>query len=375
MRLRGTLTVCTRYGDFSENATHQANALKRLITTLLPHLFMSMLRLQQLPRLLRRLQGAPPAKDLLVFGHTNIDHIFSVSFLPKQGQTTEVLSKQTLFGGTGANIALNTASLGTTVSLSSYVGSDLPEGFRKRLAKTGVGLEHFFVKEGKTTPTCWIYNDGSQEQMLFMDQGAMKELDHFELPDIDFKDSDLVHIGTGKPAYYLKLLAKQQACKRVECQVPAEELLNKRPLIAFDPGQEIHYFYDNKNFPQMMRSADIFFGNRVEWDVALKLLKLRDPTDIDHVVPLAIRTLGEQGSELYMNGTISVIPAVKPKAREDTTGAGDAFRGGFYAALSRGANFEEAAFVGSAAASYSLQETGGQEHLPSFDKLLEFVES
>ncbi len=326
-----------------------------------------------LEELVARLERIRPQGRSIIFGHSNIDYIASVGFLPGKNQVTEVLKHQRYFGGTGANVALCAASLGTKLELSSYVGYDFPGEFRERLLGLGIGLEYFHVKEDQRTPTCWIYNDDSQNQMIFVEQGAMKGLHGYPIPDIDFRDYDIVHLGTGRPEYYLSLLERQQVCRRLVCRTPPEELRKKRPLITFDPGQEIHYVYNAKTFTKMMSQVDIFFGNKAEWEVAQKFLDLQDPLDINHMVPLAVRTCGPKGAELYMNGTIDVIPAVRPQAREDTTGAGDAFRGGFYAALTRGATFREAAFLGSAAASFSLQHAGGQENLPSFEKLREFL--
>jgi len=327
----------------------------------------------RLRTLLSQLDETPPTKRVLIFGHANIDHIFTVKFLPLRNQTTEVFGHQTFFGGTGANIALHTASLGVETHLSAYVGDDLPPRFRERLKSLGVGLEHFYTKEGATTPSCWIYNDLDQNQMLFMDQGAMKELDSYPVPEIFFGDFDIVHIGTGRPGYYIELLERQKVCTRVECRIAPEKLLAKKPLITFDPGQEIHYVYDRKTFSTIMRSVDVFLGNRAEWEVAQKFLGLSDPLAINDVVPLGIRTCGKEGAELYMNGTIMVIPATRVQTTEDTTGAGDAFRGGFYAALARGFSFRNAALLGSVVASFSLVKAGGQENLPSFEKLMEFL--
>ena len=327
----------------------------------------------RLKEILGQFRSTPPKKRLLIFGHTNIDHIFTVKFLPLKNQTTEVFEHRVFFGGTGANIALHAAVLGATTYLSSYVGEDFPPDFLGRLQETGINLEYFFTKKEHSTPSCWIYNDADQNQMLFMDQGAMKGLDNYPVPDILFKEFDIVHIGTGRPGYYIALLEKQEGCRRMECRIPADELLKKKPLITFDPGQELHYVYDKTNFTRIMRNVDVFFGNKAEWDVAQEFLGLSDPMEMNNVVPLGIRTCGREGAELYTNGTITVIPATNVQETEDTTGAGDAFRGGLYAALARGSSFRDAALMGSLTASFSLVTAGGQENLPSFEKLEKFV--
>jgi len=315
--------------------------------------------------LVSRLQSVKAEKNLLVFGHTNIDHIFSVQFLPEKNQTTEVFEHKVLFGGTGANLALQAASLGLKVYLSSYVGGDFPEKFRNKLKKAGVQLDYFFVRKEAITPTCWIYNDRKQNQMIFIEQGAMKEMENYPLPEIHLNNFDFVHVGTGRPIYYLRLF---ESWKREWNK--SEE----KPVLAFDPGQEMHYVYTKERFSAMMKYVDIFFGNREEWKISLNYLGFSEASYINKISSLAIRTLGKEGAEIFCEGKRLFIPSVKVFKKRDTTGAGDAFRAGFYAALLRGASVEEAGWFASLTASFFLWKKNGEEHLPTFERLRRFLE-
>ena len=78
----------------------------------------------------------------------------------------------------------------------------------------------------------------------------------------------------------------------------------------------------------------------------------------------ALITLGGQGSLLHTK-TISVhIPIFNAGKVVDTTGAGDAFNGGFAAALARGEMPEAAARFGSAAAGISVTRPGTAPSMP-----------
>lgn len=82
-------------------------------------------------------------------------------------------------------------------------------------------------------------------------------------------------------------------------------------------------------------------------------------------VGCAIITLGENGA-LYHTATQSVhVPAFDAGKVVETTGAGDAFNGGFAAALSRGMAPLDAVRFGSATAGISVTRAGAAASMPS----------
>ena len=74
-------------------------------------------------------------------------------------------------------------------------------------------------------------------------------------------------------------------------------------------------------------------------------------------------TLGKQGVFASDGTTARMIPARKVEA-VDTTGAGDAFNGGFATALSEGKDIFAAAEFGNALASLSVQAFGTAPSMP-----------
>lgn len=75
-------------------------------------------------------------------------------------------------------------------------------------------------------------------------------------------------------------------------------------------------------------------------------------------------TLGGNGSLLHTREKSLHIPVFSVGKVVDTTGAGDAFNGGFAAALARGASPEEAARFGSATAGISVTRPGTAPSMP-----------
>lgn len=84
----------------------------------------------------------------------------------------------------------------------------------------------------------------------------------------------------------------------------------------------------------------------------------------------ALITLGGQGSLLHTKSISVHIPIFNAGKVVDTTGAGDAFNGGFAAALARGESPEMAARFGSATAGISVTRPGTAPSMPYLKETL-----
>ena len=84
----------------------------------------------------------------------------------------------------------------------------------------------------------------------------------------------------------------------------------------------------------------------------------------------ALITLGGQGSLLHTKSISVHIPIFNAGKVVDTTGAGDAFNGGFAAALERGESPEMAARFGSATAGISVTRPGTAPSMPYLEETL-----
>ena len=78
----------------------------------------------------------------------------------------------------------------------------------------------------------------------------------------------------------------------------------------------------------------------------------------------ALITLGEAGALLHMKNQSILVPAFKAGPVVETTGAGDAFNGGFAAALAEGAAPLDAVRFGSAVAGISVTRAGTAPSMP-----------
>lgn len=87
-------------------------------------------------------------------------------------------------------------------------------------------------------------------------------------------------------------------------------------------------------------------------------------------VGTALITLGSRGVLYHTHGTSILVPAVAPGPVIDTTGAGDAFVGGFSAALSLGVEPVEAVRFGCATAGIAVTRRGTAPAMPKRAEIL-----
>ncbi len=289
---------------------------------------------------------------LTVYGHVCLDQIMSLERFPEANTSVDIVEKHRYFGGTGANIATVAASLGVPTALVSYVGSDLPDEFRRNMESRGVDLSEVETVDGYETSTVMIVTDEEQNQVAFVYQGPMRDMDDFDLLTARASESSIVHISTGRPGYYLRLM---------------ERLRSSGKEISFDPAQEIHHIWSAETFPRGISLADTFFCNANELRTALRYLGMERPEELLGKVKTVINTRGAEGSIAYTADGARSVLAARPGAIVDPTGAGDAFRAGYYAGRYYGHPLEECLAYGNAAASFALEAKGGVGRVPTWE--------
>jgi len=294
-----------------------------------------------------------------VFGHTTMDHIIEVRKFPEPNTSIEVIDHKSYHGGTGANIAFMAASIGVPVSLASFVGDDLPDGFDRALREAGVDTADVRRMEGYTTPTCWIMTNPEQEQVAIINQGPMKDAAKFPVSKHSVDSVRYVHICTGRPEYYIKVVKYAK---------------KKGRLVGFDPGQELHYVYSPRMFKSVLELSDIFFANASESMRALQYLGLKDVKKLLDYVDVLVLTKGSKGSEIVTRDGRMAIPLIPGKKFVDPTGAGDGYRAGFYAGLFRKLDLRDCGLAGSAAASFVVEAKGCQTNAPTWKMVIERME-
>jgi nucleoside kinase len=260
-------------------------------------------------------------RDLAVSGHVNVDRFLRVRRFPDPDRTAPVEGFREELGGTATNVALVAARLGVRTGLVSRIGDGFPAAFLRRLASAGIDLDGVERFRGRSTPTCYIVEDRHGRQRTLIDQGPMDDAVRSPIPRRWLARYAWLHLGTGSPERQLALADAARAAG---------------VRLALDPAQEIFYRWGAVAFRRGLRSAEILFGNVAEIAQACRWAGVARPERLTDRVPLVVRTEGARGATAFSRNGRSHVRSERPARIRSFVGAGDAFRGGFYAAFFRG---------------------------------------
>lgn len=311
-----------------------------------------------------------PLDGLLVCGNLNVDRIFTVPFLPSEGQSTPVLSYREAFGGCGGNIAVAASRLGATTFLSTIVGTDLDASYRKRLEEARVDLSLMVVDEGLPSPYCIILSTPEGRQSYAFCEGAMARQGDLDVPFGTGVPPRFVHIATSDPSFAART---------------ALSLSDRGSEVSIDPGQELFFRWDRRSLARVLPECKRVFANLNEWTTLGRIMGWKGersdaggwevelfPEALD-ILDECIVTLGPHGSFLYDERGLTYSPPFPVERALDATGAGDAFRGAFYAALIRGLSLRTAIRFGDAMGSLTVSEMGHHKDIMTWEGLSKMV--
>ena len=262
-------------------------------------------------------------------------HILNLSFL------VDDLQKRR--GGVAGNYAYNLRLLGHPAAILATAGTDATE-YRDWLAANGVDCSGLRLLEGEISATGFTTTDMDDNQLTGYYGGAMWRAGMLGLDDAP-RDVKAVIIGPNDPGAMKRLVR--------ECR-------DRRMPFVFDPAHQLPMM-DGADVTDSTTGAWVVIGN----DYELELIHQRTERTMDGLLELAdmvVTTLGRYGSRITTRDGSVDIPAA-PAAREaDPTGAGDAYRAGLVAGLTRGLQLPEAGRVASLAATYAVEHVGTIEH-------------
>ena len=291
---------------------------------------------------------------LTVYGHVSIDQILSLKEFPQVNTSVDILTKKRYLGGTGANIATIAAALGTPTAVSSCVGDDFPQRYKDFMSSHGLMLDELITMKEEETSTALIINNDRHDQITYFFQGPLGNADPEKALTGMAKRSSHIHFSTGNPHYYLRIM---------------DIIKDEGKTVALDPAQEAYRIWSEDTFPDAVEKTDILFSNQHEIRSMLSYLGLSRIEEIP--VRTIILTKGGEGSVVYIDGEENTIPVTDANKVVDTTGAGDAFRAGFYNGLYRKLDILDAAAAGAATASFVIEEKGALSKIPSWEQVME----
>jgi ribokinase len=293
---------------------------------------------------------------VVILGVFVADTAYRGSRMPKMGET--ILGNSFVLGpgGKGSNQAVAAGKLGADVTIITRLADD---DFGKMAMET---WENANVKgaikysTNSYTGAAFIFiDDKTGDNAIIIAPGAASEI---SLKDIH-ENSEIISTAD----VFLTQLEQPIAAAKEGLQVAKANgkitILNPAPAAKLP--KEVFGLCDfiTPNETETEALTGLPVRNEKEAETAAKFLN-------ELGVKTPIITMGEQGAFLHEHG---LIPAFDVGEVVETTGAGDAFNGGFAVALSEGKSALEAVKFGCATASISVTRQGTAPSMPARDEV------
>lgn len=261
-------------------------------------------------------------------------------------------------GGVAANIAFGLGSLGLRPLLVGAVGTDFAE-YEVWLKEHGVDTGAVRVSAERQTARFMCITDEDANQIASFYAGAMEEARDIDLWRLvgAWDRPDLVLVCPNDPAAMLRHTAE---CRQLGLP------------FAADPSQQLARL-DGDQIRELVSGARWLLTN--EYEAALLLERTGWTRDeVLERVETWVTTLGGDGARIDSgNEPTRTVAAVPGTEVTDPTGGGDAFRAGFFAAVSARLPLEAAARLGCVTAASALGAVGSQAYSVDRDGLLATV--
>lgn len=271
-----------------------------------------------------------------VIGSVNVDRFVGLARLPQLGETILGAQLGIYPGGKGLNQAVAASRCGAQVRMCAAVGPD-DEGrmLSKVLEKEDINTD-FVQHVDEQTGAAYVMSMADGENSIIVAPGANMK--------ISKDDAEAAVRGAKVVLAQLEVDPEvvMAGLKRAKA-LGALTILNAAPV--------------HNSVWEILPHLDILIVNEIEAQALGGVESLNEQVTV-------VETLGADGARVYVRGEApQYIPAFQIEA-VDTTGAGDAFCGGFAAALARGDSIAEAVVEGAAAGAIVAQHRGAQtEHL------------
>ncbi len=294
-----------------------------------------------------------PAR-ITVMGSFNADVSFRAERLPAWGETIQGNSFKLGPGGKGSNQAVAAARAGAQVSFIGKVGDDAFGAMARELYRAeGIDAQFLLTSQNTTGTAAILIHEETGENAIIVVPGASLDL----TPD----EVDGMKATIAASAVFVTQL--EMALPTVEHGVKLAHALGVPTILNPAPSCKL----PQSIFP----CCDYVTPNEWETEV-LTGIRVRSAADAERAadaflalgVGNAVITLGAQGAFLKNRTVKMLVPAIDAGAVVETTGAGDAFNGGFAVALAEGKDVVEAARFGCAVAALSVTRHGTAHSMP-----------
>jgi sulfofructose kinase len=298
--------------------------------------------------------------DAVGFGLNAVDHLIVVPAYPAFDTKIRLLEHKQSAGGQTASAMVALKRLGLATAYAGRFGSD-PEGHfgLATLKDDGVNVDYAEVVEGATNQIAFITIDARNgERTIVWDRDDRLAYQPDEAP-IEFGSiGRVLHLDAHDPPACLRLAREAREAGTI-VSADIDNVYGGLPeLLPF-----IDILIGSKEFPHRVTGIE---------DGRAALIELHTR----YGCAITGMTLGTAGAIVYCQGEFIESPAfAAPGACKDTTGAGDAFHGGFLYGMLRGDDVETSLRYGNAVAALKCSALGARTALPTQAQLQEFLKT
>ena len=297
---------------------------------------------------------------VLVLGVFVADTAYRASRMPKMGET--ILGNSFVLGpgGKGSNQAVAAGNLGADVTIITRLADDDFGKMAKQTWQNANVKGSIKYSTNSYTGAAFIFiDDKTGDNAIIIAPGAASEISLSDIHD----NSEIISSTDVFLTQLEQPIEVAQEALKVAKENNKITILNPAPAARLP--KEIFGLCDfiTPNETETEALTGLPVRNEKEAEIAAKVLN-------DLGVKTPIITMGEQGAFLYEHG---LVPAFNAGKVVETTGAGDAFNGGFAVALSEGKSALEAVKFGCATASISVTRAGTAPSMPARDEVEEIL--
>lgn len=289
---------------------------------------------------------------ILNFGSLNIDYVYKVDHMVREGETLSSSGMEVFLGGKGFNQSVALAKAGIPVYHAGMIGKEgkifldacKEYGISSKFIKTIEEKNgHTIIQVDKNGQNCIMLYGGSNRSLTkdFIDE----VLAYFGREDYILLQNEVNHLD------YIIEKAYERGIKII---------LNPSPLDAYLDScdlSKITYFMMNE-----IEGKQITGEKNID-KILDKMMQMYPESKI-------ILTLGEAGS-MYRDKESSFKQDIFKAAVVDTTAAGDTFTGYFISAIISGKSIPDALKISAMAASITVSREGASPSIPKLDEVIE----
>ena len=270
---------------------------------------------------------ADRAVDVSSIGTLAVDYFGILEKIPELDQKTMALSYEVHPGGVAGNVITQIARLGVRTGWIGKIGNDeTGDILLNEFRKDGIDASHVETVAGKNSMFTWILIDKQGNRTITMFPNVLNE---FTGDDVRSKHRDYIA--------YSKILMAEACVLPLEPVIAAMEIAREEGVtVVFDldvtPSDvELTNMGTRADLERVLSLTDVFIPCKAAATELLGTDRIEENVEqlLRYNIQTVAVTLGERGCVITEHdGPTTHIPGFSVEV-VDSTGAGDAFHGGF----------------------------------------------